>query len=78
LHHSNLPKPWKTSPHLLRGECSYPVPAAASKNKKFRHVPHFPIIRNLRTSLHQCEPCELAIEPDEERVSIGFTPVQWK
>jgi uncharacterized protein YbjT (DUF2867 family) len=31
-----------------------------------------------RAPLHQGEPCKLTIRPDEERMSIGFTPVQWK
>jgi len=76
LHHSNLPRPWKTPPHLLRGECSDPVPAATTENKEFRHVPHFLITRNLRTPLHQSEPRKLAVEPDKEGMSVGFTPVQ--
>jgi len=78
LQDSNLPKSRKTPPHLLCGECSYSVSAATTENKEFRHVPNVLTIRNFRTLLHQSEPCKLAIEPDEERISIWFTPVQWK
>ncbi len=78
MHHANLPKPRKTPPYLLRGERSYSVSAGTTENKEFRHIPNRLIIGDLRTPPHQSEPCKFAIEPDEERMSIGFGPVQWK
>ena len=78
LHYANFPQPREPPPHFMRRLSSNATSPASSNNKKFCHIPDRVIARHFRPSFDKGQPRQLAIHPDQERMSVGLRPIERK
>ena len=78
LHDADFPRSRKTAPHFMCRKHSNSTSSASAENEEFRHIPDCRIVSNLRSSRHQSQPRWSAVDPDKERMPVGFAPIQRK
>jgi hypothetical protein len=78
LHHTNFPRPGKSSPHRMRCLRSNSTPPVSSKHKELCHVPHGLVAREVRPSFHQDEPRQFSVHPHQKRMPTALAPIQGK
>lgn len=76
FHHPNLPLAGELLPDLMRHLSPESASSISAKNKELSHIPDGRISGDLRSSLHENQSCQVAIDSDQKWMPIGFAPIE--
>src|SRR5580698_9051023 len=78
LHHAHFPWSRKPPPDLMGRLGSDSTPPVCAKNKELRHIPNGLTARYIRAFLDESQPCQFAIQHDQERMPVRLRPIKRK